>query len=143
MNIFHCQASIDFKKSKSSLKLEFVKTDLNILESAYGVYEKFKSLGAVPHPITACKKVSSWIYMVVDQRPRFVADPTHPSVTYCCREDACAPGNSVTSLCRGMAVQACYKPTIFDLQTYVNTIKNNLAVLCCIGWELLIWVRVF
>ena len=77
--------------------------------------------------------------MAVDQKSRFVGAPPPPiACTYvkaccvaplsraqvcptkepCCEGACCNPGDSVTSLCRGMAAQACYKPCLFHAQPH-------------------------
>ena len=43
-----------------------------------------------------------------------------------CRKGACCkPGDSVTSLCRGMATQARCKPSLCDSKPFVTTTKSD------------------
>ena len=89
---------------------------------------------------TSMTIIASIFQIAVDQSPFFSGTPRpllHTPLSrsvvkwivanawgrYPCRK----PGDSVTSLCRGMAAQACYKPQCFDSQPY-----------CCID-HMILW----
>ena len=65
--------------------------------------------------------------------------PFYPFVACCCyillgtgkphKKSACQkPGDSVTSLSRGMAAQACHKPSLIDSQAYVSALSLQVRV---------------